>query len=261
LLLGEVWLLDSDLVLPYVDTDQLDLAFNFPFAMAPWNARAMAALIERVESRWTEAWPCYHLSNHDMPRIRTRYGPEALPAAVVLLLTLRGTVQLYQGDEIGMGDGPVPPERQRDEVGRDGCRTPMHWDGTVNAGFCPPDADPWLPVAPDHDRVNVEAEAADPDSLLNLYRRLIDLRRHSSSLLHGSFGLVGATRDVLLFRRDGGDERFLVAVGFGGVDVTFHAPPGRVEVATARRREGEHVGGTCLLGPWEALVVRLDETE
>ena len=185
MLLGEVWLLDTDLVLPYVAPDQLDLAFNFPFAMARWNARAMAALIERVESRWTEAWPCYHLSNHDMSRIRTRFGPEVLPAAAVLLLTLRGTAQLYQGDEIGMGDGPVPPERRRDQVGRDGCRTPMQWDGSANAGFCPPGAEPWLPVAPDHDRVNVEVEMAGG------YARSLQRRPHidvGDAVLNSAFG-------------------------------------------------------------------------
>jgi len=157
-----------------------------------------------------------------------------------------------------MVDGAVPPARQRDEVGRDGCRTPMQWDGSPHAGFCPPGAEPWLPVAGGHERVNVEVEAADPDSLLHLYRRLIALRRRSPALLAGRFGMIGATRDVLLYRRDAPGDACVVAVAFGGADVTFQVPPGRIEVATARAREGERVAGTCAIGPHEAVVIWLD---
>ena len=151
LLLGEVWMFDLEEVVRYLEPGELDLSFIFPFAFSAWDARAIAELIELVERLWTaaDAWPCWHIGNHDMSRPASRWGQDAVRTAAVVYLTLRGTAVIYQGDELGMVDGDVPPERRRDGVGRDPCRTPMQWDASPNAGFCPESVEPYLPRGPD----------------------------------------------------------------------------------------------------------------
>ena len=113
---------------------------------------------------------------------------------MLLLLTLRGTPTLYYGDEIGMVDVPVATENSRDPLerrepgrGRDPERSPMQWDASPNGGFCAPDVAPWLPLAPDAAKVNVAAQADNPDSLLTLTRRLLRLRGKHPVLHAGAF--------------------------------------------------------------------------
>jgi alpha-glucosidase len=147
----------------------------------------------------------------------------------MLLLTLRGTPTLYQGDEIGMHDVPIPPEAVQDPVernlpglglGRDPERTPMQWDASPHAGFSR--VQPWLPVAEDYAQVNVAVERDDPTSLLSLYRRLLELRGATDALAVGGYrqvyaGAVGD--DVLVYGRDD----LLVALNFS--DAPRDLPP------------------------------------
>jgi alpha-glucosidase len=257
-LLGEVWHPELVGVARYLGPDQLDLAFNFRFAAQPWEAEAMGAAVDAVEATWpSTAWPCYHLSNHDTPRHATRYGERAVRPAAVLLLTLRGTPVLYQGEEIGMVDGPVPPDRRRDRVGRDPCRTPMQWDGSPAAGFCPPGVEPWLPLAPGHEERNVARQLEDPDSVLALYRRLVALRRSSPALRRGRYERVEGPAGCLAYLREARGERFLVAVNFTSEEAAVPVGSGVVVLHTAVRREGERAEGTLVLGGDEAAVVRL----
>src|SRR3954463_15755136 len=158
---------------PYLD--HLDAAFGFELFHSPWDRDSLAAAIaggvalERNEQPAT-AWV---LSNHDFPRLPNRYGAENVRAAALLLLPLPGPAFVYQGDEIGMADGPGadPPY---DRAGRDGARHPMQWDPTENGGFTT--GRPWLPAVDPAER-NVEAQRDDPGSLLTLYRDLVALRR------------------------------------------------------------------------------------
>jgi alpha-glucosidase len=183
---------------------------------------------------------------------------------MLLLLTLRGTPTLYYGDEIGMVDVPVPHDRARDPweareagKGRDGERSPMQWDASPNAGFCPPGTDPWLPLAPDAGRVNVAAQAEDPDSLLSLSRRLIALRRSHPSLAVGRFVPFGPTPDgSYAFRRIAGDVALTIALNLTDAPVTLAGVNGgTVLIGTDRSRDGAVVGGDLPLAANEALVV------
>ncbi|HXF56913.1 MAG TPA: alpha-glucosidase [Actinomycetota bacterium] len=254
-LLGEVWHFELGGVASYLAPDQLDLAFNFRFSFQPWDARAIGDAVDAVEATWPEdAWPCYHLSNHDAPRHATRYGERAVRPAAVLLLTLRGTPVLYQGEEIGMVDGVVPTERRRDRAGRDPCRTPMQWDGSPNAGFCPPDVEPWLPLAPGHEERNVARQARDPDSVLALYRRLLALRRSSVALRRGRYRRLPAPEGCLAYLREAGTERLAVAVNFTSEETAVALPEGTVAVHTSFREEGEEVRGLYRLGGDQAVV-------
>ena len=183
-LVGEVYL-PSDSLATYLES--LDLVFAFEVLHAPAEAGALRGAIEVAAGIRGIAWV---LSNHDFPRLATRFGPRHAGAAAVLLLTLPGPAFVYQGDEIGMPDGPGgdPP---RDRAGRDAHRHPMQW--TPDGGFTT--GHPWLPML-DPER-SVAAQDDDPGSLLNLYRRLIALRRH----LGPGLSFLDAPPGVLAYRR------------------------------------------------------------
>jgi alpha-glucosidase len=170
----------------------LDLVFAFEFLFAPWDAERLQAAIAPAAALGRVAWV---MSNHDFGRLASRVGPENLRAAALLLLTLPGTAFVYQGDEIGLANGPGadPPY---DRAGRDPMRHPMQWDATPSGGFTT--GEPWLAPIDPLER-NVEAQRADPESLLNYYRRLIELRPG----LGEGFRLLDAEPGTLSYERDG----------------------------------------------------------
>jgi len=244
----------------YADVERLmryygagvDLPSNMHLIATPWHAGEVAALVERYEAALPPgAWPNWVLGNHDRPRVASRLGPAQARVAAMLLLTLRGTPTLYYGDEIGMRDGFVAPERAVDPVGRDPERTPMQWDAGANAGFCPADAEPWLPVAADADRVTVALQREDPASPLTLHRRLLALRREHEALALGPYATERVDGDLLAFRRG---EDVLVALNLGPEPAALGAA-GTVLASTGGGREGERVRGELRLGGDEGVVL------
>jgi glycosidase len=187
LLVGEVYL-PSAKWQPYLE--QLDVAFAFELLHADWDAERLRAAIDASTRRPGAAWV---LSNHDFGRLVTRFGAENARAAALVLLTLPGPAFLYQGDEIGLGDGPGG-ERELDRAGRDRYRHPMQWDSSPTGGFT--SGEPWLPAV-DPERINVEAQRDDPRSTLSLVRDLLTLRR----VLSGPLELVDSEPGVLAYRR------------------------------------------------------------
>jgi len=254
-LVGEVWLLLARTHARYFGRgDELHLLFELPAAvLAAWEAGAWRERIVDVASRLDpiDAWPTWVLSNHDVPRHRTRFGSEsAARAAAVLLLTLRGTPFLYQGEELGLENAVVPPDRAVDPGGRDGCRAPIPWTAGADHGW---PAAPWLPWPPDSDRRNVARLRDDPGSILHLYRRLLALRRESPALHAGALRLLDAPDGVLAFERVTEGERFVVLVNFAAVPTAVVAR-GIVAVASDGVGERAAYGGT--LAPGQAVVVR-----
>ncbi|CAN5858066.1 alpha-amylase family glycosyl hydrolase [soil metagenome] len=221
-LVGEVHLLDTAKIGEYYgEGDELHLAFNFPALYAEWDAGAWKKQLADADAVFgpVDAWPTWVLSNHDEPRHRTRYGTEERArAAAVLLLTLRGTPFMYAGEELGLEDAEVPPDRVVDPGGRDGCRAPIPWDGSENHGWGP---DPWLPFPPDPDTRNMESLKADLESILHLYRRLLALRRDSPTLKLGSFKVLESPQGTLLYERVLDDDRVFVLVNFSDSEVRF----------------------------------------
>jgi alpha-glucosidase len=144
-MVGEVNLPDAARVVRYVGDDKLHLAFHFGLIYAPWEARSWRDTIRYVDERFAEhgRWPAWVLGNHDSVRPRPGSADEhAARAAAVTLLTLRGVPFLYAGDELGLQDATVPPDRVVDPGGRDGCRAPIPWTPDADHGWA---ADPWLP--------------------------------------------------------------------------------------------------------------------
>jgi glycosidase len=186
-LVGEVYL-PSARWQPYLE--HLDAAFAFELLHSAWDAEKLRAAIEATTRRPGAAWV---LSNHDFGRLVTRFGPENARSAAMLLLTLPGPAFLYQGDEIGLADGPGG-ERVYDRAGRDRFRHPMQWDGSPSGGFTTGDA--WLPPV-DPERTNVEAQRDDPGSMLSLVRDLLATRR----VLGDGIELLDAAPGVLAYRR------------------------------------------------------------
>jgi len=189
-LVGEVYLPSAGLA-PYLE--HLDVAFSFDLFHSAWDATAVRAAIEAAGGL-DVAWV---LSNHDFPRLPDRVGPKNARAAALLALTLPGPVFVYQGDEIGMGNGPQgePPD---DRAGRDAFRNPMCWDARQpHGGFS--DAEPWLPAACPP-QGGVAQQDGDPASVLALYRDLIALR----SSLGGGIELLDAADGVVAYRRGEG---------------------------------------------------------
>lgn len=187
LLVGEVYL-PTERIAPYLE--HLDLAFAFELLHSAWRAPRLHEVTTGAAELRRVAWV---LGNHDFPRLATRLGPGAERLGAMLLLTLPGAAFLYQGDEIGMPEGPggSPP---RDRAGRDSHRHPMQWTPEPGGGFTR--AEPWLPLI-DPQRRSVAAQDGDPDSLLELYRRLIAVRPE----LGEGFEPLEAPREVLAYRR------------------------------------------------------------
>ena len=186
-LIGEVYL-PSAKWQPYLE--QLDRAFAFELLHAPWEAAGLRRAIEATTSRPGAAWV---LSNHDFGRLVTRFGAENARSAALVLLTLPGPAFLYQGDEIGLADGPGG-EHVYDRAGRDRFRHPMQWDPSPTGGFTTGEA--WLPLV-DPESTNVEAQRDDPHSTLSLVRDLVTLRK----LLGDGLELLDAAQGVLAYRR------------------------------------------------------------
>ncbi|WP_419826721.1 alpha-amylase family glycosyl hydrolase [Sphingomonas sp.] len=231
LLIGEIYLPVERLVRYYgVGKPGVQLPFNFQLVESAWDAATVREAIARYEAALPEgAWPNWVLGNHDRPRIASRVGEAQGRVAAMLLLTLRGTPTIYYGDEIGLADVAIPPDRVQDPrelrepglgLGRDPVRTPMPWDGSANGGFTT--GTPWLPLNADVATRNVAAEPA----MLTLHRRLLALRRAHPALATGTLTMVESGGDVVAFERRGERKRILVALNLGATPQSFTPPPG-----------------------------------
>jgi alpha-glucosidase len=267
-LIGEVYLPLQRLVAYYGnDLGGAHLPFNFALLSTLWSARSIEKIIHEYEAALPAgAWPNWVLGNHDRPRIASRVGQEQARVAAMLLLTLRGTPTLYYGDEIGMHQVPIAPDQVRDPfeknvpgigVGRDGCRTPMQWDATGNAGFSA--GAPWLPLADDFAHENVVNLNADTKSILNLYKALIALRRKLPQLVTGTYEPVAAQGDLLLYRRKSDSQAVTVALNLGAEPVSVTSSSigfgSKILLSSFLDRESEPIDGILDLRGNEGVIV------
>jgi alpha-glucosidase len=282
-LIGEIYLPLPELVRYYgggksakeaggLQLNGANLPFNFQLIQTRWQASAIAEMIREYEGLLPAgAWPNYVLGNHDQSRLATRVGALQARAAAMLLLMLRGTPTMYYGDELGMVDVPISPEQVKDPAeknepgkgrGRDPERSPMMWVGAPNAGFTTPEAVPWLPLQADWATENAAAQAGRKKSMLQLYRKLLGLRRLHDTLHVGGIADVEAEGDVLRCRRvaleDGESTDFMVLLNLGNEVATVKCGAGTVVLTTLLDGEGSRVEGVVPIEAGEGLLVALD---
>jgi alpha-glucosidase len=267
-LIGEIYLPVERLVAYYGnDLKGAQMPFNFALLSTLWSARSIERIIAEYEAALPAgAWPNWVLSNHDRPRVASRVGQDQARVAAMLLLTLRGTPTLYYGDEIGMHQVAIAADQVRDPfeknvpgigVGRDGCRTPMQWAATPQAGFST--ATPWLPLPDDYLHENVVNLDADTRSILNLYKALIRLRRKLPQLVSGTYTPIAADGDLLLYRRLSEAGSAVIALNLGAEPVSIASDAiglgGEILLSTFLDRQGEKIEGVLDLRGNEGVVI------
>lgn len=286
-LIGEVFLPDERLAQWFgtPELPEVHLPVNFHLIENTWDAAVLKRTIADYEASLPSfGWPNWVFGSHDAPRIAARIGEAQARVAAMLLLTLRGTPTLYQGDEIGIGEVDIPPDRVRDPqdlrqpglgIGRDRSRTPLPWDTSANAGFST--GDPWLPLNADWRVRNIAAQDQDTGSLLSLYRSLLALRRSHDALAVGDFQLIDLAEDVLAYIRSYAGECLLIALNLSHrarpLSLSQALPkntcvtdilastllPSLTLLSTQGRPDGE-LRRMDVLAPNEGLVLRLKET-
>jgi len=250
--IGEVFLLDPERVADYYgDHDELHLSFNFAPLFIGWRAASWEDVIVRTEQAFEGrgAWPTWVMSNHDTRRMATRLGgdEERIRAAILLLLSLRGTAFLYAGEELGLEDAVVSPASMIDPGGRDGCRAPMPWTSEPGHGWV---HEPWLPFEERAGEKSVDNQMLSDESVLHFSRQMLGLRRSSNALRRGAIRAVHCVGDVLVFDRVAEEQHLRVMVNFSSSDVEVGDESPLVVSSSRHHRPG-------LLGPGEALVLEV----
>jgi len=217
---------------------RLHMAYSFELLSDDFSPEQVRRVVESLPG---DCWPCWAIGNHDVRRVATRWsggGADPAPRAKLLnalLLSLRGTVCSYQGEELGLSEADLPREALQDPYGitfwptfkgRDGCRTPLPWtsDGE-SCGFS--SGRPWLPVPDEHRARAVSVQEQDPGSVLNAYRAFLRFRQAHPALRHGSIRFLEAPADTLCFLREHGDQAIFCAFNFGSTDVIIEVPGDR----------------------------------
>ena len=264
---GETFLADAVHARLYIGPDLLHAGFDYGYAKSPWGARSFGNAIAFWDAlHGEEAWPNYFLNNHDTPRSSVRYVTGENDARLKLLagmhLTVRGTPYLYYGEEIGMRDTRYRRSELKDPVGkrywpfnkgRDGCRSPMQWDASLNAGFS--SVQPWLRTNPDYPLRNVQAQSEDPHSLYHFYKQLIQLRRENPALYAGALDLLPLENEsVLVYKRTAAEQQALIALNFSNREQKISIP-----LAAANGSKTENQAWQLLFGGNDAVQSSLTE--
>jgi alpha-glucosidase len=212
--------------------DKLHMAYCFDLLGEAHSAPYLHGVLQRFQALSKGGWPCWALSNHDVVRVATRWGgaePSAakLRLAAALQLSLRGSVCIYQGDELGLPEAVIELAQLQDPYGitmwpefkgRDGCRTPMPWNGdSPHAGFSPQlreGTQPWLPVSSSHVNKSVQQQNSSADSLLGFYTHLLHWRKRQPALVNGDMTLLAGHPQVLAYVRSSGEQRLLCVLNF-----------------------------------------------
>jgi alpha-glucosidase len=243
----------------------LHSGYSFPLLIASELERTFLTRHYQLLSEHADHWPCIAFSNHDIVRTVTRFGradagPKLARMMLALLLSLRGTILLYQGEELGLPEADLTRDQLRDPMGdlyypvakgRDGCRTPMPWTPDRNFGFTI--GTPWLPAAKEHVGLSVAEQEADPDSPLNFARRLVKVRSASPALRLGALSFIDAPAPILAYERREGDERIVCVFNLSAAAVDWKTEVSGETLAATGEVDAE--AGAWRLGPYAAAIV------
>jgi alpha-glucosidase len=254
----------------YARPPRLNSAYSFEFLAAP---RLDAAAFRQTVAAWPNnldaGWPSWAFSNHDAPRVATRWGgaepgDERTKLIALLQFSLRGSIFLYQGEELGLAQADLPFDRLLDPealaswpntMGRDGARTPVPWnEGEPHAGFST--VEPWLPLDATHIPRAVDSQTDDPDSVLAFFRRVIHYRQNNSAMVSGDLTFLPSPRDSILFVRSDDEQRLLCGFNLsasaqvfdidGAAELKMELEAGKPSVSSG--------GGQILVEGWSGFV-------
>ncbi len=254
------------------DRMQMCYAFDLLSGHEPLNAEFFKTLFDNVERTARDGWVCWAYSNHDVERHISRWHltPAAARLYTTLMMCLRGSLCLYQGEELGLPEAELAHEDLQDPYGiefwpefkgRDGCRTPMVWErDAAYGGFSA--SRPWLPVPSVHHNMAADQAAADPASLLQHYRRAIAFRRNHPALRDGAMESIYCAGDLFVFTRKNENETILCHFNLSDMPVNATVPPGHwVTIGGELGSIRPMPDHTLHLGPWQPSILRLDNHE
>jgi alpha-glucosidase len=226
--LGEISSEDSLATMAdYTRGKRLHMGYSFELLGDDFSAGYIRRTVEALETKLTDGWPCWAISNHDVKRVLSRWGgdaptPELAKLLTALVASLRGSVCIYQGEELGLPEADLPFHQLQDPYGiafwpnfkgRDGCRTPMPWNDTDSAGFS--HNTPWLPIPGKHRALAVSRQQTQPDSVLNGFRTFMRWRKTQDALRWGDIRFYDVAEPLLLFSRTYLGRSILVAINLG----------------------------------------------
>ncbi len=281
--------------------NELNMVFQFDIGQIdktnevwhPWKLQDMKAIYTKFDAGLDKhSWSTVYISNHDSPRVVSRFGDDAPEYRVAsakvlatLLFTQKGTPFFYQGDELGMTDFPFTDITQFDDIAvknfykaevetghvpadaflanmrhtsRDNARTPMQWDGSAEGGFTT-SAKPWLAVNPNYAKINAAQELGDSESVYHYFQKMIALRHGTPALVYGDYkDLDGQNPEMFAYTRVLGPERYLVVMNFSRKEVAYALPPGITaeKLVITNLGSPEENTSTLHLKGWEARVYR-----
>ncbi|MDQ2043709.1 alpha-glucosidase family protein [Pseudoalteromonas sp. 20-92] len=227
--------------------DKLHMGYSFELLTNDYSSEYIRTTVQTLEQHMLEGWPCWAFSNHDVERVASRWSEngkinsQQCKMLTALLASLRGSVCMYQGEELGLGEASVAFEDLQDPYGitfwpnfkgRDGCRTPMPWEqtGSQHAGFS--EAKPWLPVDDAHKKQSVAMQTNDNNSILNAYREFMTWRKKQTVLLEGDIEFIETPEPVLAFYRTLGTQRMLCMFNLSFQQVSIDMPTSIVKEYT-----------------------------
>jgi len=255
----------------YTNGKRLHMGYSFELLTDDFNVGHIRETVRNLESHMPDGWPCWAISNHDVERVVTRWGGREAPGHLAnqltaLVCSLRGSVCVYQGEELGLTEAEVPFELLQDPYGitfwpnfkgRDGCRTPMPWDEGENAGFSV--AQPWLPVPGEHRALAVSHQETDPESALHGFRAFMAWRRTQPALRWGDIRMLDGDEPLLAFTRSFEGETVLACFNLSPEPLEVDAPVAGtlVRLNADHLVQGEVTDGRLYLPGYGAFFARV----
>ena len=216
---------------------RLHMAYSFELLTEEYSPAYIRNTVEELEANLTDGWPCWAIGNHDVTRVATRWGKgcknQRAKMLNAMLLSLKGSVCSYQGEELGLEEADVAFEDLQDPYGitfwpkfkgRDGCRTPMPWDDEQNqAGFSLNDKT-WLPISEHQKAQSVNTQESDDNSVLRAYKTFIHWRKTQSELIYGDIEFIDCDDNILAFTRSYEGKKLLACFNFSEQEIEFTLP-------------------------------------